>query len=60
MKWLSIWWYKYLFEKPSPYFDVSLFTSIWCRLRNHPKGMIWFSCGHEPNYHCKNCGDELS
>jgi len=60
-KWFSIWWYKYLFAKPSNYFDVSWFTAIWCRLRNHPAGVVYYNpSGWEPNYHCKNCGDELN
>ena len=59
MKWLTLYWYKYLFKKPSTYNGVNWFTAIWCRLRNHPAGVVYYSSGWEPNTHCKNCGDDL-
>lgn len=61
-KWFDIWWYKYLFERPSAYYnDVGWLRTIWCRLRNHPDGPIYYTgpTATEPDMHCKNCGDEL-
>lgn len=50
---------KYLISKKSP--DHKWWTVIFCRLRNHPKGVIWFNAsGLEPNMTCKICGDDLS
>lgn len=54
MKWFSIWYYRYLFEKP---FN---FTKLICRFKNHPCGIIYHNPnGLEPNNHCKNCHDNL-
>lgn len=59
-KWLDKWWYKYLFAKRSSYNDAGWLRVVWCRLRNHPAGMVWVNpSGFEPDRHCKNCGDEL-
>lgn len=53
-KWFTYHWYKYLFEKP-----INVITFI-CRLKGHPNGIIYFNpSGFEPNYQCKDCGDEL-
>ena len=60
MKWLSMWWYRYLFSKPSNYYNVSRWYAIKCRLKNHPNGWVWYNPGRlEPDCHCKDCGDEL-
>jgi len=32
---------------------------IFCRLRGHPNGVVWYSNGMEPDMSCKDCGDEL-
>lgn len=55
MKWFSLWWYKYLFEKP---FN---FTKLLCRIRGHKCGIVWYtdSMALEPNMRCKNCDDNL-
>ena len=57
MKWFSAWWYKYLFSEING--SISWFSTIWCRLRNHPAGVIWYTSEWEPDMHCKNCGDNL-
>ena len=44
---------------PRSYFGGSWFNVLWCRMRGHPAGVIWYSSGWEPNMHCKNCGDDL-
>jgi hypothetical protein len=51
-KWLSFSWYKYLGTSVS-------FLNLWCRIRNHPHGVIWDSTGLEPNMQCKDCGEDL-
>lgn len=52
-KLVSVSWYKYLFEKPFT------FKKLWCRIRRHPAGPVYYSNGMEPDYSCKNCKDEL-
>jgi hypothetical protein len=53
MRWFDSNWYEYLFESS---FSIK---KLWCRLRGHPCGCVYYSSGLEPDYHCKNCGDEL-
>jgi len=49
---------KYLLSKKSEYHNW--FEVIWCRLRNHPKGVYWYNPnGLEPDMTCKGCGDDL-
>lgn len=54
-------YFKYLFEKKSPYHNW--FEVIWCRLRGHPKGVIWYNTSYlepiEPDMTCRGCGDDL-
>ena len=52
-KWISISWYQYLFSTPFT------FKKLWCRIRRHPSGPIFYSHGAEPDYRCSNCGDEI-
>lgn len=35
-----------------------VFQVIWCRMRNHPYDIVFYSSGYEPDTTCKNCGDE--
>lgn len=70
-RWLTRDWYAYLLRRPDHY-DRALgwaYTNrvadyanrVWCRLRGHPAGVIWFNPGAlEPDNHCKNCGDEIA
>jgi hypothetical protein len=49
---------KYLFENKSPCHNW--FEVIWCRLKGHPKGVIWYNVGRiEPDMTCRGCGDDL-
>lgn len=58
MKWFSIWFWKYLLEKPHG--DIGRVRTAICRARNHPCGVWWYNVGaFEPDMHCKNCGDDL-
>jgi hypothetical protein len=60
LKWLSISWYIYLFEKPFHSRNWSTrFSRLVCRVNGHP-GPVWTNMnGLEPDMHCKNCGEEL-
>jgi len=61
-KWFNKEWYKYLFAKKDPYWsdEVSWFTVLQCRYKGHPYGVVYYNAtGLEPDYHCKNCGDDL-
>jgi len=58
MRWLDIEWYRYLFAPRSTYSPTSWLSVLWCRIRNHPCGPVWYNPnGLEPDMHCKNCGD---
>lgn len=33
---------------------------IWCRIRGHRAGVVWFNpSGYEPDMTCKCCGEDL-
>jgi hypothetical protein len=33
-------------------------VTVWCRLRHHPAGQVFFSSGGlEPDESCRNCGE---
>ena len=53
--WLHVeFWRDYIFAKPRT------LRKIWCRLCNHPTGVVWYnSGGFEPDMRCQNCGDDL-
>lgn len=53
-KWLTLLWWKYLFEKPRT------ITSLFCRAAGHPAGPIYNRVqGLDPDWRCSNCGDYL-
>lgn len=57
MHWLTLSWWKYLFERPR---HVGIIKAAICRANGHKCGVWWYDvAGLEPNMHCKNCGDEL-
>uniref|UniRef100_A0A6M3L277 Uncharacterized protein n=1 Tax=viral metagenome TaxID=1070528 RepID=A0A6M3L277_9ZZZZ len=65
-KWLSIYWYQYLFDKADNPLWISdnkfidWFERLKCRIKRHPCGSIYYNPGgYEPDYRCSNCGDEL-
>ena len=53
MKWLSFWYWQYLFT------DCTGWDNFWCRIKNHPRGVVWYSSDYEPDMHCKDCGELL-
>ena len=70
-RWLSYYWYSYLFKDLRHDLDHKLtmnryakltwresFNRLICRYRGHPCGQVYFNPrGYEPDEHCKNCGD---
>ena len=61
-KWFDTWWWRYLLATPDRNVGGirDWIHSIWCRLANHPAGIIYYNPqGMEPDYRCRNCGDEL-
>ena len=49
-----IYGWKYIWSKPRN------LTKVLCRIRNHPYGPVYFNPGGlEPDYRCKNCGDNI-
>lgn len=58
-KWLTRGWWAYLLA-PHRDSDVPRRTVIWCRLRGHPAGEIFYnSAGFEPDHRCANCPENL-
>ena len=69
-RWLDVGWYKYLFRLPERLYDRPLgwkynnhtldyFSRVWCRLRGHPAGQVYYSNGLEPDTRCRDCGDDI-
>ena len=70
--WLWLEWYSYLFRIPN-YKDgdrplgrggeskwLDYCRRIYCRYKGHPNGQVYYNPnGYEPDYHCKDCGDEI-
>jgi hypothetical protein len=68
MHWFTLSWYAYLFAPTgrraerycSNYWVVDRIARIWCRMRGHPAGQIWYNPGGlEPDDRCKNCGEYI-
>jgi len=58
MHWFTFGWWKYLLAKPA--WGTTRRDAFWCRVQNHPAGIVWFNPGGlEPDMHCKNCGDYI-
>lgn len=59
-RWLRPCFWRRVFAAPSDR-HISRRTAVWCRLRGHPNGAIFFnSYGYEPDDRCKDCYDDLS
>lgn len=61
LKWFTYWWYEYLFGNGlfRDGFKYGIERLI-CRYRGHPCGVVFYNpSGWEPDYSCKNCGDEI-
>lgn len=53
-KWLDPSWYRYIFK---PWKGLRV---MWCRMRGHPCGVVWFNPGGlEPDMTCLNCEEDL-
>lgn len=63
MKWLSPWWYQYLFSDLKWAYGEAWYWPlkvIVCRIKGHPRGWVYYNPGGmEPDYSCKDCGDEI-
>lgn len=62
-RWFSKWWWQYLFEKKNgdqSFYEISRLKIILCKIKGHPNGYIFYNPGgYEPDYHCKDCYEEL-
>jgi len=63
---LDRYFYEYLFMKadnPGWCSDnkiIDFLKRLKCRWNNHPRGCVYYnSGGYEPDWTCKDCGDEL-
>ncbi len=53
-------WWAYVFRKADSPLWCSWPERIWCRVRNHPNGWVFYNAGGlEPDDRCKDCGDHL-
>jgi hypothetical protein len=61
LKWLTPGYYVYLFSDLKWANETAFhkLEVIWCRIKGHPNGPVWFSQGLEPDMSCRDCGDEL-
>lgn len=65
-RWLSFEWWKYILSPRQKYryggfySDASWLDVVICRIKGHPHGCFWYNPnGLEPDYHCKDCGEEI-
>jgi hypothetical protein len=59
MYWFTINWWKYLLQKSKG--DIGYIRTFLCRVKGHPSGIVYYNPGGiEPDYHCRNCDDDLS
>ncbi|MCK9597315.1 hypothetical protein M0R19_09090 [Candidatus Pacearchaeota archaeon] len=60
LRWFMPSWYQYLFSKADDPTYTTWYRRLWCRINRHPCGSWYFNpSGYEPDYTCKNCGDQL-
>lgn len=60
MKWLTYWWWAYLFSPQGVTADYRpTWRMIFCRMKGHTKVWWYNSCGLEPDMHCQWCGEDL-
>lgn len=55
--WFTIGWWKYLLAKPA--YGISLWTAFHCRRKGHAGIIFYNPQGDAPDFHCKNCYDDL-
>lgn len=56
----NIRFWKYLLRKADDPTYTSKWRRFWCRWNFHPNGTWYYNpCGYEPNYTCKDCGDQI-
>lgn len=63
-RWFTVSWWGHIFApiKVSRYHDewFPRIRTVWCRIRGHPAGIVFYNPGGlEPDYRCKNCGEDL-
>ena len=65
-RWAFVGWWTYLLgglgDLPwfSPWFMETKAGRVWCRLRRHPNGEVyWNPGGDEPNHDCVDCGEDI-
>jgi len=59
MRWFYLSWWRYLFAPVEWDREEQTWQILWCRLRGHPAGVIWYSSGNSPDMRCQCCGDDL-
>lgn len=57
-RWFEFAWWQYLFSKP--WRQKLTWEIFWCRVKGHPNGTVYYNPGgFEPDYRCKDCGEDL-
>lgn len=63
LQWFKSSYWNYLINGAhfpgDTYADGFTWTALFCRMRSHPDGVVWYSQGLEPDMTCRNCGDNL-
>lgn len=53
-------WWGYVFARPAYRSDCGWVVVIWCRIKGHPGGVVFYNPnGYEPDMTCNTCGDDL-
>ena len=60
LQWLCIDSWKYYFGGFKDLYFKQYIKRIICRFKGHPNGVIYYNPGgFEPNWCCKDCGEDL-
>lgn len=60
MHWLSLKWWRYLFEKRPNLYGANRIKTAVCRASGHRPGVWWYNLSSlGPDMHCRGCGDYL-
>ena len=58
MNWFYLSYWRYLFSKP--YGSKLTLRIVFCRIKGHPHGTVWFNPGGlGPDMRCRDCGEDL-
>ena len=56
-KWTTFWFWRGLLSCRDH--GYGLRANVWCWVRGHHGGVVWYSQGSEPDMTCAECGEDL-